>query len=335
MEGNRLSKKIYRVVAICTLVIIIVTMGLGCDRPVKITTGLKDTVIFKLSDRECGLAETLLILVNEKNQYENDFGKEIWEKSIDETTMEDRVKDIVKERQIYLEAMYIMALEEGIELSDDERESLNKAAETYFDTLTDKEKELLGVTKEDIYSLYTKSLMSERLYDTITQTLRYEVSDEEARVMRILYIYISKDSEVSGEKINEAYGKVVSGTDFYSVAAEYTEDETIQLDIGRGQMLEEVEEKVFVLQPSETTDVIDTESGYYIVKCVDDYLEDSTNTNKKNILAEKKNQMFLDVFEPFLQNQRLDFNNNIWSGIRLDEYEEVDTENVYEIYQNR
>ena len=55
-----------------TLIIIICILS-GCNKDIKITTGLSKDEIFKISGKSEELAEIMLMLVNEKNKYENNL----------------------------------------------------------------------------------------------------------------------------------------------------------------------------------------------------------------------------------------------------------------------
>ncbi len=328
----KILKKIMILTVICSAVF---TSVAGCSGNVKITTGLKDDVIFKLSDSRCSLPEIMITLINEKNKYEDDFGTEIWNKTVAGKTMEDSVKLYVKERQIYLEAMYMFAQENGIEISEEENEKLAAAAEAYYSSLTDSEREKLKVSKEDIQKAYEKCLKAEKVYNSMTEGTEYEVSDEEARVMRVMYIYIntaSEDSESQRAKAQEVFAKIQGGADFYMLADEYSDDDIIEIDIGRGDMVESVEQEAFQLKTGEYTDIIETEKGFYIVKCVEDYLPDMTESNKNEILQQVKNREFLEKFNPFLEKQQLDFNSKVWERISFSDYDDIDTDTLFDVY---
>lgn len=304
----------------------------ACDKSIKITTGLKDDVIFKLSDNECSLAQIMVVLINEKNTYERDFGQGIWEKSVQGISMEESVKDGIKEQQIYMDAIYVLAKEKDIALTEEEEQKITEASQEYFDTLTDTEKSILKVSVDDIAEIYRKSLMGKKVYDSIAGKVEYEVSDEEARVMSAMYIYINGKSEEAYARAEEAYNKIVAGADFYTAATEYSDDEIIQIDLGRDEFVEEIEKAAFGLKTDEYTGILETEKGYYIVKCVDNYLKDKTESNKINILTNKQNEEFLKIFNPFLEKLELDFNDKIWEGIKLSDYGQCTTVTLFEVY---
>lgn len=324
---RNIVKKIAVGIACVTMV---VTSFCGCKKTVQITTGMKSDVAFKMGKSECSMAEIMLTLIYEKNQYENDFGSSIWDKVVDGVSFEQNVKDEVKEKQTYLEALYLFAEDNDIVLNEEEKQAINDAANKYYTALDEEEKKISSVKESDVVSLFTKCYMADKVYDTIAKNADYEVSDEEARVMDIMYIYVENDRE----KIAQAYEKVKKGTDFYTIAKEYSEDKIYQTELGRGDMIETVEQEVFKLEIDESTGIIETEKGYYIVKCVNDYLEDKTEENKKNILETKQTEYFLEKFNPFMKNQNVDFNEKEWKKKSIKDMEGATSNNLYEIYEN-
>lgn len=318
--------------ALLAVAAVMMVLLLGCDKSIKITTGLKDDIIFNLSDEQCSLSQIMVVLINEKNMYERDFGQGIWNKNVQDISMEESVKDGIKEQQIYMEAIYMLAKEKDITLTEDEEQKITAASQEYFATLTDTEKSIMNVTSDDIAEIYRKSLMGKKVYDSIAGKAEYEVSDEEARVMSAMYIYIKGKNEASYAKATEAYNKVAAGADFYTVATEYSDDAIIQIDLGRDEFVEEIEEAAFELKADEYTGVLETEKGYYIVKCVDNYLKDKTESNKINILTSKQNEEFLKIFNPFLEKLELDFNDKVWEGIKLSDYAQCTTVSLFQVY---
>lgn len=111
---------------LCIMAAAAIIQILGCDKSIKITTGLRDDVIFNLSGSQCSLSQIMIVLINEKNMYERDFGQGIWNKSVQNISMEESVKEGIKEQQVYVDAMYLFAKDKDIALNKEEEEK-NKA----------------------------------------------------------------------------------------------------------------------------------------------------------------------------------------------------------------
>ncbi len=320
-----INKKYYLVAMVCIFVFVLI----GCGKNVRVTTGFDKDVIYKISNKECKLSEILLVLANEKNKYEASIGSGIWDITNEGIGMEENVKSLVKKQMTELETISLFAEYKGIELSREEENAIKVLAETYFATLSEEEIELLSVSVDDVINLYTKFLLSEKVYNYVSKNVSVEVSDEEARVIKVMYI-LKKDYAEAQSLLEQ----VNSGTDFYSLAQKNSEDTNLIYEFGRGQVYEEFENAAFSLIANENSQIVETQNGYYIIKCVEDYIVDKTQQNKEAIIEEYKNKFFLKEYEPFLEKQTLIFNNKVWDEISIKDYEKVKTDSLYSIYEN-
>lgn len=330
-------------IVICIIIICILS---GCNKDIKITTGLSKNEIFKISGKSEELAEIMLILMNEKNKYEAHLGKDIWTRTFEDTSLEVQIKDKVKNQMIELCAISLMAESEGIHLNDNETKILKQAAAQYFESLSEIEKSLLDVTEEDILHLYEKMYLTDKYFDSVTEEDR-EISDEEAKVIEVMYIYFQTgNKDIYGnvakyeedriaqvrEKAQSVFDRVNQGEDFQSLAISESDDTEYKSIFGRGVMEENFETAAFGLADGQVSNLVETEDGYYIIKCIHDYLETETAENKKNLEDKYKADKFKEIYEPFLEKQTLEFNNKIWQEISVQEYSECVSTALYDVY---
>ena len=117
------------------------------------TTGLAKNEVFKIGSVTCTDSEMMLYLTNTQNQYENVYGEGIWNTSVDGVTLQENVKETVLAKLAQIKSMYLLAKEKGLALDEEEEKLVKSASESYFGSLNDKEKELLGVTLETVEEL--------------------------------------------------------------------------------------------------------------------------------------------------------------------------------------
>ena len=86
----------------------------GCGKDIKLTTGLAKNEIFKIQGETEELAEVTLVLVNEKNSYENSLGQDIWNRTFDGISLENEIKEKVKKQLIELFVIHQMAKKDGM-----------------------------------------------------------------------------------------------------------------------------------------------------------------------------------------------------------------------------
>lgn len=329
------------------LVVISVTLS-GCSRDIKISTGLNKDEIFRIGDETADLGEIMLLLVNEKNQYESGLGDDIWTKEFDDINLETEVKNKVKNEAVELYVMYMMAKEEKITLNEDEKTLLHEAAKTYYESLTEEEINGLEITEDTVYRLYEKMYLSDKYYELKTSQSQKEISDEEAKVIEVMYIFFKTgDVDIHGtlipyeeEKIAEIRSKALSvlenvkqGGDFQSLAIANTDADEFRCIFGRETMEEAFETAAFTLKDGEVSDLVETEKGYYIIKCINDYLSEETQENKINMEERCKADKFKEIYEPYLEKQSLEFHTKLWEQISISDYVDYDSDSIFEVYQ--
>ena len=138
------------------------------------------------------------------------------------------------------------------------------------------------IDRDVVESLYEDYWKAERLVETLTESVNLEVSDSEAKVITVDEIVLSDKDQA-----DEALKKVqMEGTDFMIVAKEVSEDQEIEKKISRGLRPEAYEKAAYALATGETSDVIEADGKYYILRCVNDYDEAATKVRKEEMVLE-------------------------------------------------
>lgn len=310
------------------------------SREIVFTTGLSANEIFKIDGMPCTVTEARLLLVNVKNQYEEAFGKEIWEQEIDGQSFQVYAKDMVKNQLAQLKCMVLYAQREGISLMPEEEEILKQAAAGYYESLDGTAREALGLEQEDVQELYENLAVSEKLYDRLTQEIEEEISDAEAKVIVVWHIF--KDCTGTSEaeradKKRELIGLrqriLAEGADFASLAEEQSDDSRLEYVFGRGEMEKSFEEAAFVLETGEVSGIVETADGYHIIKCINDYDEEKTARNKAELLKRRKQEAFDREYAVFIRGLLSEFNEGAWESITFEELDGIGNKNLYEVYE--
>ena len=94
-RGRRTGRRTVVAMAAAGL-IMAMSVGLltGCsDTKIVVTTGLASNELFRIGSETCKLSEALVYLCNEKNQYENVYGIEMWDHNVGDMTLEEYLMD--------------------------------------------------------------------------------------------------------------------------------------------------------------------------------------------------------------------------------------------------
>lgn len=341
-------------------VILLVLAGLlclgsmaGCGRGgtrVVFTTGFRKDEVFRIEDVSCKREEIMVYLTTIQNQYEDVYGKEIWNVSLDGVTLEENVKETVLARIAQIKTMHLLAKEKGVVLDQADEEKAVQAAETYFASLSEKEVELMGISQSTITEMYREYAMADKVYKEIIQDINPEISDDEARIIKVQHIFFSTNvTDGAGNRVpypaaekQEIYDKAcqvrelaVDGNhDFTELAGQYSDDTNITYSFGKGEMDEDFEAAAFNLETNEVSRVVETSQGYHIIKCISTFDREETDTNKLEIVEQRRKEVFGQEYDAFVDTLVRSLNEDLWEEISLIHDDELTTSNFFEVYDS-
>lgn len=303
----------------------------GCrigNREIVVSGTLTDKQVFKIDKTACGLKEARVYLTNYQNIYGTAYGLDLWKHDFGEESLEKYVKDITIEELTHVVCMDLLAEAQGVALTEEELSRTGEAAEEYYASLSEDEIAYLGVTESDILEYYSHYALAQKLYQSLTSSVNEEVSDDEARVIEMMQIFVKDEA-----KAEEVAQKLQNGDDFASVANNYNQLSSIQVTVARDELPEEVEQVAFQLDNGETSGKIQTDNGYYFVKCLNKYNEELTEANKSNIVEKREKEAFDDVYSAYVSGLSSDLNQELWENLELDTSGAISTDSFFEVFE--
>ena len=184
------------------------------------------------------------------------------------------------------------------------------------------------MTESDISEYYQHYALAQKLYNSLTNSVNEEVSDDEARVIEIMQIFVADSTKAS-----DVAAKLERGDDFASVANNYNELSSIQTTVVRDELPKEVEEVAFNLDNGQTSSMIQAGKGFYFIKCLNKYNEELTEANKSNIVEKREKEAFDDVYNQFVAGLNSSINKDMWDELTLDTTDGIQTDSFFEIFE--
>ena len=230
------------------------------------------------------------------------------------STMEDNLKDSVMEQ---LHAMYTLQAhmdDYKIKVTDDEKKAIKKAAKKFLKDNTStvaKEMSADEDTVEEFLTLYT---IQHKMQDAIEAEADTNVTDEEANERGYSMVTISTashtdDSGNTVEYTDDEKAKLKqdaqaiadetkAGSTLSDAAKNHDQEATTGAYASDDSTLDEdVKKALDALKEGETSDVIETDSAFYVVHLDSETDQEATEKNRQNIIDKRKTEHYNEVLE--------------------------------------
>ena len=346
--SNTKRIKIYAITILACLVLS------GCANPfeggkdsisVVLTTGFSKDEVFRIEDISCSLAEVEVYLVNMQNSYQSTLGDGIWET---DSSLSENLKSSCLARLAQIKTMVLLAQHNGIMLDESEQKAALNAANEYYESLSEADiKAMDNVTKDTIQNLYEEQALAGKLDKYTIRDINPEVSDDEARTLTVQQILLKtytvddsgnrtamsdSDKKTVYAKMEEIVKALDEGASFESMVETYNEADEGTVSFGKGEVDESLETAAFNLSTDQISDIIETEDGYMLIKCVTTFDKEETELNKIRIAEERRSEAFATEYDEFAKGLTKEINSSLWDSITLCDDPEVTTKNFFDIY---
>ncbi len=296
------------------------------------STGSGD-VALTMDQGTVSMGEARLYAYVMKSQYEAYYGSSIWDMEIEDgVTFGESMKDVITSQLVQMVILNGQAEDYGVSLSDEDNEAVEEYVENFKtnigeDVMTDE-----GITEDDVRSVVQKSTLAGNVYQAMFDAEKVELTDEEkadATCIKVQHILISttdttkkddegntvdmtdeeKEAYLAGQKAKaeEALEKAKNGEDFQTLADEYSSENAgfeFSFDkngydpVNMTSMVEPFYTAAWQLGEGELSDLVESQYGYHIIKCISLNDEEATaasvesaeSTKKSRSLDEKLNQ---------------------------------------------
>lgn len=286
--------------------------------------------VFSVNDLQCTTKEAKIYFCNYRNIYGNAYGVDTWEHLPNTADLEHYVKQVTLAELSRVFCMTLLAQQQEFALTEEETERVNKAAQEYYSSLNESELEYMDVRLDEVQTAYEHYALAMKLYNTLTEGVNEEVSDDEARVIRVLQIYVP-DQETA-DKVEEGLN---NGTDFAAVAATYNKKAAVEVTVARGDYPQNVEDIAYNLEEGTASDMIPASDGFYFVKCISKFEPELTEENKITILKRREKEQFDDQYAAFVESCSFELNDEIWGALSFDDLANpdlIETASFFEVY---
>lgn len=333
-------------IAVCILYALFIASAMlsGCSKDMakKLASGdtQETSVVMKVGNVGVKYSEVRNYCYLLKCQYENSFGKGLWQYKLDNgTTIGDEARQEVASLITQLKIIKKTAENMKITLTSDEKDEAVRDAEEIVNSASAEDKKSYCLSVQSMTELYSENILAEKMFYVATDDANTVVTNEEARQIDIQYIEvitngvdrngnnISMNAGTKREAAKKAYRLLKAAKkskNFLEFAEENTDAESVSVTIGKDNNLfgQSTTAEALKLKKGGISGVItnkssDGKESYIIIYCVDNNNEDATYEYKEKIIEERQTNMFKDKYAEWLKDCDVKISKSFWETFEI------------------
>lgn len=283
-----------------------------------LTTGSGDEAVIRGGDEYITSAQVRVLLEAVRTGYENALTSDIWTMELANRSFKAHVDNMVLDMAARLVLVNMLADDKHIALSDSELADCTARADAFYDEHSE---DIAYIKKDELEKLFAMMVLSDKVYDELTRSVDTQVSVDEARVIRIQYIYSDKSGDASSkvEKLEKALEEFQAGEDFAALVSKYSDSPDYTAQIGRGELEKSFEDAAFNLDAGQISDIVSCTNGWYLIYCIDDNVAGKAESQIESIIQRRRNEQFEKHLGDFSDGVELVLDDRQWEKLSSQE----------------
>ena len=196
---------------LCILLACVLMLSfVGCGQQDSEETG-KD-VVLRYNGQDICIDEVYIYAETVKENYESKYGTDVWNQNIVtddglEMNAEDAARREAISKIIKTKTLITKSGEYGISLTASEESEQEKAAQDFYDILTDEQINSVGLELDTVKRVLLESALADKIYAYVLKQSATEISDEQARMSTFYDMFFECYSEDDFGNITLPYRK--------------------------------------------------------------------------------------------------------------------------------
>lgn len=281
---------------------------------VQISAPMDPATLVTIESSSIQVTESIFRLMELRTAY-GETSAEFYASEVDGMTMEEYIKDSVKEEVIRLCAVGNMADGMAVYLTEEENsQALEEAQEAYKEISALYDLSAHAITITDAESLYIKQALYEKVYAELTGEVTMEISESDTKVIQVNYCLLPEEATLTEA---ETLRSTINAGEFQTACESAGYTPVMNAQIRKGDMIAAFESVAFSLGDGEVSECTETIEGIYIIQCVEDYLSAESSANYNAVISQEKKERFEEVYDAYSEGTALRFNSEVWEEISV------------------
>ena len=337
-------KRLICVLLMCMLAITTAACGSGEN------TDTGKEIVLRYNGEDIGIDEVYIYAETIKESYEEKYGSEVWTKSIVtndglEMNAVDAARREAIAKLVKTKTLITKSGEYGISLTDGEQKQQDKAAEEFYDILTDQQIAEVGLELDTVKRVMNESALADKIYDYVMKQSSTEISDEQARMSTFydmffecyseddfgnITVYPQSRIDAQKKKAESAYEAIQEESDnpdlniaFLGSAKElkYAGTHTMSRDDILNTYGQDALDILYSMSDGQISTVVETQYGYHIFQ-MQKLTDEAATAKNKQKLAEAADAEYYDSLMADWMNE-LDSDYSYSKRVDMDVYDKI------------
>ncbi len=307
------------------LLIVLILGGCGGNRK-----AMGDDDLLRIGDEVFTKQEAMVFLLSQHTIYAGEYGEEIWNVQLSEGSFETYVKKAMLD---YLERLFLTdcaARADGIALSITESSAAEKAADGFWQGLSEETKEKTGLTRELCLQACVRYARAQIFFRKVLGRTPGEISEDEARATVLQIVAVEKSRGITAAR--ELLDRITA--DKKKTAAEAAagaEGVSIRREtVIRGTYGGNFDTIVFALKKDQWSPVITMPEEYLLVQCLEVSNPAATAVNKAAMEKANRERDLQEAVASYAKDITMIFNSAAWEDVSLSAFAGLSQVNIYD-----
>ena len=318
-----------RVMIMAAAGLIAVSSLAGCSRSMN-----NDAVVAEVGEDKIVLGVANFYARMQQAQYETYYagmmgttGEAMWTQEVEEgKTYEDTTKESTLKT---IEDMYLLkqhAADYQVELTDDDKKAIKKAAEAFVEDNTLEDKEVVSGYEKYVKTFLELATIQAKMNAPMKEGVDEEVSDEEAAqksMQYVLFSYNKTDEEGNSEAMTDDEKSALKET-----AEEIAEDlkdseaglevQTATFDSESTSPTADLVKAADALEEGDVTGIVESDNGIYVAKLTSNLDREATDAKKESIVEERKQEQYDSLLEQWRKDTKITEHEKVWKKVKFE-----------------